>query len=576
MASDPTPDKYDLACWNQADPDAGIREAERLRAEAKGEAALFDLEAEKSILGGWAEQGFGPKAAGLMPNDFGPVEHQLIVAAAIGLEEAKLAINPVSLADRLDAAECPELDQLGRGQYFELLRSKYGFNARLDNLATYASIIREKSDRRRLIGYADAMRAGALNGKKPGDTAREIIGRLEGMAKPKTGPQFVRASDMRKNFTGLRKPITYGLQREGETININAAPKTGKSWLAIDYCLAIATGRHWLGTFETVQGAVVYIDNECHTETTADRIPRVADARMIRAEEYEDNLHVLNLRGCLTDINGIVAMLMARFSPGELRLVVVDALYRALPKDISENDPNIGIVYNAIDACAMELGCGFALIHHHTKGSQANKSVTDVGSGSGVQSRATDTHFILRPHEQAGVVVAEAAVRSWAPLEPRCIRWEFPVWQPADDCDPALLKPERPRRAAKPKPEGDDTPPPPVWTWERFGPEIVGKTYKTKAEIMADALAANPSFSKRSIDDLLDMAVAKKAVTRFYTPGSTPLFSTSTEAPPAQGGGGGAHTPRTPRVKKRTASPRGKGRKRRPSPTAPDATEAAI
>jgi hypothetical protein len=49
------------------------------------------------------------------------------------------------------------------------------------------------------------------------------------------------------------------------------------------------------------------------------------------------------------------------------------------------------------------------------------------------------------------VFVLDGAVRSWAPLEPRCLRWEFPLWHPAEDYSPALLKrPEdRRRQAAK-------------------------------------------------------------------------------------------------------------------------------
>ena len=89
------------------------------------------------------------------------------------------------------------------------------------------------------------------------------------------------------------------------------------------------------------------------------------------------------------------------------------------------------------------------LVHHSTKGNQSGKAVTDVGAGAGSQSRATDTHLVLRPHEQDGVVVLDAAVRSWPPVMPRCLRWTFPVWTPDDALDPAALRSERPRRRPK-------------------------------------------------------------------------------------------------------------------------------
>ncbi len=75
-----------------------------------------------------------------------------------------------------------------------------------------------------------------------------------------------------------------------------------------------------------------------------------------------------------------------------------------------------------------QLNCSFVLVHHASKGNQSVKSVTDVGAGAGSQSRATDTHLVLRHHQEPGCVVVDAAVRSWPPIEPQCLRWSFPVW----------------------------------------------------------------------------------------------------------------------------------------------------
>jgi hypothetical protein len=54
--------------------------------------------------------------------------------------------------------------------------------------------------------------------------------------------------------------------------------------------------------------------------------------------------------------------------------------------------------------------------------------------------------LILRQHEQPDAIVLDAAVRSWPPIEPRCFRFAFPTFMPAEDLDPLDLKPERPRR----------------------------------------------------------------------------------------------------------------------------------
>src|SRR5262249_13548999 len=61
---------------------------------------------------------------------------------------------------------------------------------------------------------------------------------------------------------------------------------------------------------------------------------------------------------------------------------------------------------------------------------------------------------ILRPHEDDGAFVLEVALRSFAPVEPICLRWEFPVWVPANDLNPQQLlrlgeRQRQDRKAAK-------------------------------------------------------------------------------------------------------------------------------
>jgi hypothetical protein len=96
-------------------------------------------------------------------------------------------------------------------------------------------------------------------------------------------------------------------------------------------------------------------------------------------------------------------------------------------------------VYNLLNEYADKTRAAIVLVHHTTKGSQSDKRVTDVGSGAGAQSRAADTHLVLREHEEEATVVAEAVVRSFPPVAPLVLRWEFPFWRPVADADPTKL-----------------------------------------------------------------------------------------------------------------------------------------
>jgi hypothetical protein len=311
------------------------------------------------------------------------------------------------------------------------------------------------------------------------------------------GPLTVR--DLLAQCPMLRAPIITGLLRRGETMNVIAPSKTGKSWLVLALAMAVATGRPWLETFKTEQGNVLIIDNELHRETLAHRIPQVAAALNVRMDEIAESICVQSLRGQLRDIMSLGAY-FDTLAPERFALIILDAFYRFMPIGGDENDNGtMANIYNRIDAFADRMGCSFVLIHHTTKGNQSMKSVTDVGAGAGSQSRATDTHLVMRPHEEAGAVVLDAAVRSWPPVAPLALRWEFPIWTPAAELDPAALRSERPKR----RPKSEDVPP--EDQVKDFVERFITAEPRTRSDILL--AATQGGYSGRSAQQLLRWAV---------------------------------------------------------------------
>ncbi|XAM00050.1 AAA family ATPase [Phycisphaeraceae bacterium D3-23] len=237
----------------------------------------------------------------------------------------------------------------------------------------------------------------------------------------------------------LSTPVIDGILRAGETGNIIAASKVGKSWLMYDLLVSLATGRRWLDTFECVAGRVLLIDNELHPQTIANRLPKVAAAMGVPMEDLAESIDVLPLRGKGITLDHLAAFIN-KIEPGTYAAIVLDAWYRFIPKGLSENsNADIMGLYNLLDQYAASTGAAIVAVHHASKGAQGDKAVTDVGAGAGAQSRAADAHIVLRPHEEDGCVVLEAAVRSYAPIEPVGLRWEFPRWHRAD-LDTGALK----------------------------------------------------------------------------------------------------------------------------------------
>lgn len=334
------------------------------------------------------------------------------------------------------------------------------------------------------------MRRARLLGLGPDDLAdlpRQIGNAFKGERTPLQGPAeqavvviddtpAIGIRELLQRNPMMRRPIVHDLLRSGETMNIIAAPKTGKSWMVLDLALCVATGRPWLHRFKVERSPVVLIDNELHEETLADRLQRVATAKGIPVDDLDGWLEVKSLRGALQSFRTLDAGMLApkRVEAGRYGMVIFDAFYRFNCDDGSDENDNgyMARTYNLLDSMAKRLDACLVCIHHTSKGNQSEKAVTDVGAGAGSMSRAADTHLVLREHELQGHLVVDAACRSWKPLEPTVVRFEYPLFHPEPLLAPTLKKAKK---------KGDD------WNVERFVDEVVGTSTLTADELLARA-----------------------------------------------------------------------------------------
>ena len=359
--------------------------------------------------------------------------------------------------------------------------------------------------------------------------ARGLPGAPGSPAADPAEPSYRSVGELMLQFPNLRPPLIHGLLRMGETMNVIASPKTGKSWLVTDLALSVATSRLWLGTYKTEPGKVLIIDNELHGETLANRIPKVAAARGIDIGEIAEEVFVENLRGRLRDLRAM-GPYFQMIEPGRFKLIVMDAFYRFIPRDTDENDnASIAQLYNYLDNYALDLGCSFVLIHHSTKGNQSGKAITDVGAGAGSQSRATDTHLILRPHQEQDAVVLDAAVRSWPKVDPICLKWSFPVWNPAYDLDPSALKSERGGRRQARESREPAKAAEPIWDATRFVQQFVRQDAQIAAAIIEAAQRAG--LSERKAEKLLRRAEDMHLAYRWQFASNEPVKYATVQQP---------------------------------------------
>ncbi len=341
-------------------------------------------------------------------------------------------------------------------------------------------------------------------------------------------PEITPVGNLIAGYRELLPPIIDALVRRTETANLVAASKIGKTHLAMQLAVCVATGAAWLDTFRCEAGRVLYVDCELHPQTFARRLAGIAIAMGRTSDALAGRLDAMLMRGRLRDIYGLIGLLLPH--AGRYDLIVLDALYRLIPPGVDEDsNSEMTQVYNAVDSMAERMKSTVLIVHHASKGYQGGKSVVDVGAGAGAQSRATDTHIVLRPHETDGVAVVEAACRSWPAPRPMCIRWTYPIWMAAPDCNPAdLAQPGRRSRAAA-DPAEPTAPPEPAWTAERFAVTFLAAEPRAKLAVLAAAEQAG--MTGRMARQFLALSEAQGYAHRWRQPKSNSCFFASIPQP---------------------------------------------
>jgi hypothetical protein len=422
------------------------------------------VEAEREVLGSMLAAGHcvAEVAEVVRPAHFFLAEHQIIADAIFALWAENRPVDALTVREALIARGL--LEDAGGVQYLGRLLTAFPTAA---NAAEYAAAVRRHAVLRTILAGAERLAAKASAGsvEDPAALAEAAAGQfLDAAAVLEDVPRVANSAHLIAIHPTMKPVIIEGMLRRGEVMNVVASPKVGKTWFIHGLAMRVVTGSEWLGRFAITPGRVLLIDNELHPETLAHRLRSVAEANEVPIDYLRQRLDVLCLRGALCSIDGLPSRLRG-IHPGQYALIVLDALYKFYPERFDENsNSDMTRLYQRLDALAKAKDCAIAVVHHSTKGGQADKEVVDVGAGASAQARAADAHTIIREHELEDHFVFDAGVRSFGKLQPVVIRRAFPTWQVVEDADPNALKRANGKGAAKTKSTD--------WTPDRVAVEI--------------------------------------------------------------------------------------------------------
>lgn len=226
---------------------------------------------------------------------------------------------------------------------------------------------------------------------------------------------------------------------------LGGAPKTGKSYLALDLCVALASATAFAGHFRALsQRPVVLLCAEDPAPVLAARLAALARSRSRPLDSLP--IEVIVEPGVrLPEALGRMAATLARSRPGLLLLDPLIRLHRADENSASE----MAVVLDGLRDLARAQNTSILVVHHARKAA-AGPSPGTALRGSSDLAAFGDSNLFLRRLADDGDLELRIEHRAAASPEPLNLRLlveaagsvaRFEAWRKtADDKDPTMAR----------------------------------------------------------------------------------------------------------------------------------------
>lgn len=284
-------------------------------------------------------------------------------------------------------------------------------------LADHAERLRKSSARRRLIELGGEITAAAMNDRL--DRAQELASRVIDAQRPKPEMQLVpyqtiSAAALKQLAFRPMRWIVDDILPEG-TILLAGKPKTKKSWLALQFSVAVAMGGKVLGHYDVTKSKVLYLDLESNQRRMQSRL-RAMDAfpaDLEIATEWRSGYE--GLEDLRTYLNA---------NP-ECGLVVIDILARFRPPYDKNLDPYSQdyTFLQQINKLSEEYRVSIVVIHH-TRKSKSDSVFDEISGTTGLTGAVAGSMVLANNSENPGEQILHIQGRDITIDDTLAVKWE--------------------------------------------------------------------------------------------------------------------------------------------------------
>jgi DNA-binding transcriptional ArsR family regulator len=183
---------------------------------------------------------------------------------------------------------------------------------------------------------------------------------------------------------------------EGDYGVVGAVDKAGKSWMAADAAVSVASGTPWLGIFPVSSaGSVLLFAGEGGPRKVVRRLRAVCEARDLE-------LTTLPIRVCLRvpHLTSEAAMLLVADEIAATRpvLVIIDPLYLAARGARSSDLNEMGGHLEAAQLIAQRYGSALMVVHHWNQTGSGKGAIRFSGAGPSAWGRVLISAAVVSRH----------------------------------------------------------------------------------------------------------------------------------------------------------------------------------
>lgn len=346
-----------------------------LTSELLDRAPPADIEAEKMVLGSILvsvnrDETFATVSDRLQPRDFHDDANRTIYETMKRMRQNNMPIDVKLLCESLKSATANDVcafEQVGGPNFIVSLAKSVPIAA---HARYYASIVRERADKRRLFDFAIQTAQASHNGAPAADIVSTLRETLDDFERRDTSIRFRRftAAELDDAEIDLDYLID-GVLVANHVGGIIGASKTLKTTIAADLAFSVATGGHFLGYYPVLRPVrTAFMSGESGLPTIQETFRRVARAA---GREFRDasNLIVSDQLPQLGSVESMTAL--RRFIElDEIELLIIDPLYLCAETEGREGSLfAMGALLKSVAEVAQDCGTTLKILHHMTQGS---------------------------------------------------------------------------------------------------------------------------------------------------------------------------------------------------------------